>query len=108
MGLVETIRRRTPYAIGPVLGLLAVSYFAYHVVHGDRGLVASHRLEVSVSEAQATLGKLRAQVSVLEHRVRLLRLDSLDVDLLDEVVRRNLGYGRRDEIVIVAPDQLPR
>lgn len=89
--------------IGPFVGLSAICYFSYHVVHGERGILAWNQLERQVAEAQAELGQIRSQREVLEHRVSLLHHDSLDADLLDEVVRRNLGYGRRDEIVVRIP-----
>lgn len=95
--------RRIRFMIGPFIGLSMIGYFSFHVVHGERGILASQQLEQQIAEAQAELDQLRGQRQVLEHRVSLLRSDSLDADLLDEVVRRNLGYGRRDEIVIRTP-----
>jgi cell division protein FtsB len=100
MDLVPELRRRLRFMIGPFVGLSAICYFSYHVVHGERGILAWHQLEHQVAEAQAELSAIRGQREVLEHRVSLLHHDSLDADLLDEVVRRTLGYGRRDEIVI--------
>jgi cell division protein FtsB len=103
MDLVAEIRRRLRFMIGPILGLSAICYFAYHAVQGERGILAWRQLERQVGEAQTELSQIRAQREVLEHRVKLLHYESLDADLLDEVVRRNLGYGRRDEIVIRTP-----
>lgn len=103
MDLMTGMRRRFRFMVGPFVGLSAIGYFAYHVVHGERGILAWHQLERQVGEAQAELGQIRGQREILEHRVRLLHYESLDADLLDEVVRQNLGYGRRDEIVIRTP-----
>ena len=103
MDLVAEMRKRLRFIIGPILGLSAICYFAYHVVQGERGILAWRQFERQVGEAQAELTQIRGQREVLEHRVKLLHYESLDADLLDEVVRRNLGYGRRDEIVIRTP-----
>jgi cell division protein FtsB len=103
MDLVAEMRKRLRFMIGPILGLSAICYFAYHVVQGERGILAWHQLEQQVGEAQTELSQIRGEREVLEHRVKLLHYESLDADLLDEVVRRNLGYGRRDEIVIRTP-----
>jgi cell division protein FtsB len=103
MDLLTEIRKRLRFMIGPILGLSAICYFAYHVVQGERGILAWRQLERQVGEAQAELSQIRGEREVLEHRVKLLHYESLDADLLDEVVRRNLGYGRRDEIVIRTP-----
>jgi cell division protein FtsB len=103
MDLVAEMRKRLRFMMGPILGLSAICYFAYHVVQGERGILAWRQLERQVGEAQAELSQIRGEREVLEHRVKLLHYESLDADLLDEVVRRNLGYGRRDEIVIRTP-----
>jgi cell division protein FtsB len=107
MDLVAEMRKRLRFMIGPILGLSAICYFAYHVVQGERGILAWRQLERQVGEAQAELSQIRGEREVLEHRVKLLHYESLDADLLDEVVRRNLGYGRRDEIVIRTPGVAP-
>jgi cell division protein FtsB len=107
MDLLTEIRKRLRFMIGPILGLSAICYFAYHVVQGERGILAWRQLERQVGEAQAELSQIRGEREVLEHRVKLLHYESLDADLLDEVVRRNLGYGRRDEIVIRTPGVSP-
>ena len=103
MRLYNPVWRRIRFMVGPFIGLGMIGYFSFHVVHGERGILAWQQLEKQVEDAQAELDQIRAQRQVLEHRVSLLHYDSLDADLLDEVVRRNLGYGRRDEIVIRTP-----
>lgn len=103
MDLVAEMRKRLGFLIGPILGLSAICYFAYHVIQGERGILAWHELERQVGEAQTELSRIQGEREVLEHRVKLLHYESLDADLLDEVVRRNLGYGRRDEILIRTP-----
>lgn len=88
------------HVAGPACGLLAIAYFAFHAMHGDRGVLAWRHLDQKVREAHAELDAVRAERERLEHRVRLLHPQSLDQDMLDESVRRVLGYGRPDEIVI--------
>lgn len=105
MGLLQQIRRRAAYVIGPALGLLAIIYFAYHVVHGGRGLLAWRQIDMAVAAARAELATLRSERQALEHRVRLLHPESLDADMLDETARRVLGYGRPEDIVIFTDSQ---
>ena len=85
---------------GPAIGLLAIVYFAYHAVHGDRGFLAWRHLEDKVATRQAILETVRADREALEARVDRLRPESLDPDLLDETVRRVLGYGHPNDVVI--------
>ena len=106
MAIFDEIKRRARDVIGPVLGFCVVGYFAYHSVEGDRGLTAYVRLTEQLREARVQLGDVQDEREALERRVRLLRPDSLDPDLLDERVRQILNYSRPDEVVIfTTPDR---
>ncbi len=100
MAVWREIKRRARDVVGPVLGFCIVGYFAYHSVEGDRGLTAFVRLSERIAEAQGQLGELRGERLAMERRVKHLRADSLDADLLEERARIILNYGRSDEIVI--------
>ena len=103
MGLFQEMRARARYVIGPVLGVCAVGYFAFHVVHGDRGLIAWWDIKQRVVAAKETLAGARAERETLEHRVRLLHPGSLDSDMLEERARLMLNYGYADDIIILDP-----
>ncbi len=101
MGLLHEIRARARYVVGPVLGVCVVGYFAYHVVHGDRGLIQWWNIKQRVQAARAVLAETRDQREILEHRVRLMEPGSLDPDLLEERARLMLNYGHPDDIVVL-------
>jgi len=82
-----------------------VSYFLYHTVEGERGWIAQVRLQNEVAKAEETLSKLRQERQALEHRVQLMRPESLDPDLLDEQARKELNYSKPNEIVILTPEE---
>lgn len=100
MRLVAEIRSRARYVVGPILGICAVGYFAYHLVHGDRGLIAWWELAQRVQDAKEVLAAIQTDRQALEHRVKLLHPQGLDRDMLDERARLMLNYGLPDEIVI--------
>jgi cell division protein FtsB len=106
MAVWHEIKKRARDVVGPVLGFCIVGYFAYHSVEGDRGLTAFVRLSERLAEAQAQLAELKAERQAIERRVRLLRTDNLDPDMLDERARQILNYSRPDEVVIF--DREPR
>jgi cell division protein FtsB len=106
MAVWHEIKKRARDVVGPVLGFCIVGYFAYHSVEGDRGLTAFVRLSERLAEAQAQFAELRAERQAIERRVRLLRTDNLDPDMLDERARQILNYSRPDEVVIF--DREPR
>jgi len=99
------IAKRTWQTILSVLAACIVAYFIYHTIQGDRGWLEMLRLKNQVNTAQNDLLRLQKERRDLDHRVHLLRSDSLDPDLLDEQSRKTLGYTKPDEIVILtSPD----
>ena len=100
MEIWRELRRRAGDVIGPVLGFCIVGYFVYHSIEGDRGLTAYVQLTERLAEAKAQLEEIQAERKALERRVKLLRADNLDPDMLDERARRVLNYSRPDEIII--------
>src|SRR6201996_4372788 len=99
MFLLDAIRPRARLIIGPILGISLVVYFAYHLVQGDRGLIAWLRLTQQINEAHMTLAQVEAERDPLAHRVSLMR-DRLDPDPLDETARGSLNLVGADEVVI--------
>ena len=85
------------------LGLIALAlclFFIAHTVTGDRGLLSMVRLKREMADAKAELDASRAGRARLAHRVRILSLASLDLDMLDESSRRILGYAKPNNLVV--------
>lgn len=101
MGFFQELRDRARFVVGPLIGVCAVGYFAYHVVHGDRGLIAWWNIKQRVAAAKAALAVSRAERERLEHRVWLMHPGSLDPDMLEERARLMLNYGHADDLVIL-------
>lgn len=79
--------------------IVVLSYFSYHAISGDRGILAYIQLTQKINQARAELDIVHAERLKYERDVRLMRDDSLDLDLLDEQARRLLGYALPDEKV---------
>lgn len=107
MALLREIRRRARQIVPQVLLACTLGYFAYHTIQGERGVLAWLRLEKELRIAQAEAAVLASERARLEHRVRLLRPDSLDPDMLEERARRILNYGRDGEVIVLFPDDGP-
>lgn len=86
--------------MGPMIGLGAVAYFAYHTVEGDRGVLAYFRLQGEILDAEMRLARISSERAEMEHRVQLLRPDHLDPDMLEERARIMLNMGRDGEVVV--------
>ena len=97
---IREINVRARYIIGPLLGALALVYFGYHVVQGDRGLITWIQKSQQIELANIELAALRTRYKELNHRTSMLRPESLDLDLLDERVRIVLNKIRNDEVIL--------
>lgn len=100
MSIVHELRKRARQITLPILGACVVGYFGYHAVQGDRGIIAWLVLNQQIREARIVQDELAAERATLEHRVKLLRPDSLDLDMLEERVRLMLNLAHADELVI--------
>lgn len=85
----------------PVLGVCVVLNFAYHFVQGDGGIRALLDYQNRIEKTRTQLAQIRAEREQLEHRVYLLRSDSLDPDLLEERARAVLNFAHPNEIAII-------
>jgi cell division protein FtsB len=104
MVFIAEIRKRARFVAGPVLGISLAAYFAYHLVEGERGLIAWHRLSQQLKEAKTTQAEVRADRNALDRRVGLLRPEHLDRDMLDERARETLNLAGPNDIVILRPN----
>lgn len=100
MSVAHEIQRRALAALTPVICACTIGYFAFHALEGERGLQAYSRLTVQIAESRAMLAATTSERRRMEAKVALLRNDGLDMDVVDELARANLGLVRSDELVI--------
>jgi cell division protein FtsB len=93
-------KRRFGRFVLPAVTIAFVSYFGYHSVHGDLGLIATEKFEQQRLERSAELVRLSDKRKSLERQVSLMSDGSLEKDMLDEIARYQLNVSRPDEIVI--------
>ena len=85
----------------PLFLLCAVFYLCYNALHGDHGLYALFREKHQLTQLQAELAQTKARREQIELKVSHLRDGSLDLDLLDEQMRRMLGVMKKGEVVVL-------
>ena len=84
----------------PAVGLLIVANFVGYAVMGPNGVMSWGDYRREKQERSVELAQLEAERARLQHRARLLDPRRADPDLADELVRRELGLVRPDEIII--------
>jgi cell division protein FtsB len=84
----------------PALAVIVVGTFAGHAIAGPNGILAWGGYHRALEERKAELAQLEQQKAQLRHRSALLDPRKADPDMADELVRKDLGLVRPDEVVI--------
>jgi len=84
----------------PAMAVLIVGNFAGYAIAGPNGLLAWGGYHRDLQERKAELAKLEAEKQRLRHRSALLDPRRADPDMADELVRRDLGLVRPDEVIV--------
>jgi len=84
------------------VSLFIFTYFSYHLVYGEMGYFSMREVNADLEKVETEHKELKAKRIGLENRVKRLRSDSLDLDVLDERSRDILGYVKEDEVIIIS------
>ena len=76
-------------------------YLVYFLVYGQRGLLQYFYLSKQNQEYNETLTKLTSENQYIGNRIKKLKPNTVDLDFLDEQVRKKLGLIDKNEIVII-------
>ena len=76
-------------------------YLVYFLVYGQRGLLQYFYLSKQNQEYSDTLAQLTSENQYISNRIMKLQPNTVDLDFLDEQVRKKLGLIDKNEIVII-------
>jgi len=76
-------------------------YLVYFLVYGQRGLLQYFYLSKQNQEYNERLSQLTSENQYLSNRIQKLQPNTVDLDFLDEQVRKKLGLIDKNEIVII-------
>ena len=88
----------------PAVALLVVGTFAGHAIAGQNGLFAWRGYSEQLEARKVELAALEAERNQLRHKTALLDPRRADPDLAEEMVRKDLGMIRTDEVVVPLED----
>jgi len=84
----------------PALAVIIVGTFAGHAIAGPNGILAWGGYHRALKERQAELVQLQQERAQLRHHSDLLDPRKADPDMADELVRKDLGLVRPDEVIV--------
>tara|TARA_R110002050_G_scaffold44262_2_gene105566 strand:+ start:28474 stop:28776 length:303 start_codon:yes stop_codon:yes gene_type:complete len=89
----------------PLIALILIFYFGYHLIQGDHGWMAWKQLETKLTASRSKLDTLSNEQETWKNRVKLMRPDTLDPDMLDERVRHVLGNIKENEVLVIDEEE---
>ncbi len=93
------VTKKTRQLMLYTLMTLVVFYFCYHLVSGDKGILALSQLSHQKEQAEQYHKEVAEERRELENKVMRLYPQSLDLDMLEERAREVLGYAHEGERV---------
>jgi cell division protein FtsB len=91
-------------AAWPAVALVIIGTFAGHAIAGQNGLLAWGGYHRDLLQRKVELTQLEAERDRLRHRSALLDPAKADPDMADELIRKNLGLVRPDEVIVPLDD----
>ena len=76
-------------------------YLVYFLIYGQRGLLQYFYLSKQNQEYNETLAQLTSENQYISNRIKKLQPNTVDLDFLDEQVRKKLSLIDKNEIVII-------
>ena len=101
---------RNPFALMrraalPAVGVLIIANFLGYAILGANGVLSWGDYRRMRAEKGVELAQLEQERDRLAHRARLLDPRAADPDLAEELIRRDLGLVRQDEVIIEIEDE---
>jgi cell division protein FtsB len=80
-----------------------IGYFALQAFQGNYGLDARKGYEEDITRLTRERDELKAERKDLERRVALLKPESIDPDMVEELARRDLGFAGPNDLLMLNP-----
>lgn len=80
--------------------LLIIFYIIYHLYNGNYGLKNYMSKHIIIEQKNLDAQKIEKEISAMSNKIEKLQVNNLDSDLLDEEIRKNTGYAKKNEMVI--------
>ena len=81
-----------------------LGYFGWHGYYGPRSFDHRDALQAKAQALDQKLAQIRDERQALERKVSLMRPQSIDPDMLEELARSTLDYGKPGDLIVKLPN----
>ncbi len=97
------VRQGIKYILTTSIWLGIAFYFVYHIIIGGRGIISWTILSKEVVQLEHELDEIKKSNEFLDNKVKGMRSESLDLDLLEEQAEKVLGFAYPDDTIVLLP-----
>lgn len=87
--------------VKPLMVGMVMFYMVFHSLHGERGLYALVKEQQKREVVGAELETVKRELASVENRINRFQTASVDLDLLDEQLRRHMGIAPEGEYLVL-------
>ena len=87
-------------AVMPAMAIMIVAFFGGYALFGSNGVLAWGQYSKKLEARRADLVAVEREKALLANRVALLDPRHANPDMVDELVRRDLGVAHPDELIV--------
>ena len=87
-------------AFWPALALTVIAFFGGYALFGSNGVLAWGDYARKYQQRTVQLASIEKERAELANRVALLDPQRANPDMVDELVRRDLGLAQPDEVIV--------
>lgn len=84
--------------------ILLITYVSYHLYNGNYGFKNYINKQNIINQKNIDSKKIEKEVNLIQNKINRLQDNNLDSDLLDEEIRKNTSYAKKNEIIIFSKD----
>jgi len=99
---------RVEFPMGKLLEILftlaSIAYVSYHLYNGNYGFRNYINKQIIIKQKNVECVNIEKEISEIRNKIDSLQDDNLDSDLLDEEIRKNTSYAKKNEIIIYSSD----
>ena len=84
-----------------IISFFIIIYLFYFLINGERGVISYYKIKNQNISDKLILNELYFKNNKLLSEINKLQLNSIDLDFLDEKIRKNMGFVEKNELLIL-------
>ena len=91
--------------ISLVVSFFVFLYLVFILINGERGILSYYKIKYQEKNLSTELTKLTSDSNSFVKKINKLKPNTIDIDYLDELLRKKTGYIDKNEIVIILNEE---